>query len=160
MNTSTAPTLPLFQAFSWNLRTRALGLSSTDTVVYSSSLPTRVSLLGRHHEHDANRRSPSHCRQAYSPNGVEGAFSELSCRRFSEVRQESFKDQPFGVAPLLAMLLHRVQPLRTGAWAREYKRCTSYRSNIESGLSKRQRLLWRNSYESNCIHKIWTTRAS
>jgi hypothetical protein len=58
----------------------------------------------------------------YSPDGVEGAFSELSCKRFSEVRQESFKDHPFGVAPLLAMLLHWVQPLPTGAWAQEYKR--------------------------------------
>jgi len=34
-----------------------------------------------------------------------------------------------GVASLLAMLLHWVQPLPTGAWGREYKRCTSYRSN-------------------------------
>jgi hypothetical protein len=42
----------------------------------------------------------------YSPNGVEGAFSELPCKRVSEVRQESFKDRPIGVAPLLAMLLH------------------------------------------------------
>src|SRR5829696_2766046 len=88
----------------------------------------------------------------YSPECVE--------QEFSEVRNESFKDHPFGVAPLLAILLHWVQPLPTGAWGKEYKRCISYRSNTESALSKWHRLLWKNTYESNLIHQIRITRCS
>src|SRR5829696_3289167 len=62
------------------------------------------------------------------------------------------------VASLLAMLLHWVRPLPTGAVGVEYKRCTSYRSNTESALSKWHRLLWRNTYEGDRVHTIWTTR--
>ena len=40
----------------------------------------------------------------------------------SEVRQESLKDHPLGDAPLLAVLLHWVQPLRWGAWGRRRTR--------------------------------------
>jgi hypothetical protein len=68
--------------------------------------------------------------------------------------------QKFGVASLLALLLDWVQPLPTGAWRVEYKGCTSYRSNTESALSKWHRLLWRNTYEGDCVHKIRTTRGS
>ena len=65
-----------------------------------------------------------------------------------------------GIASLPAMLLHWVQPLPTGAWGQEHKGCASYRSNTESALSKCHRLLWRNTCESDRIHKIRITRGS
>src|SRR5215208_7607842 len=76
MNSSTAARLPLPHASSKNLRARAWFLSSADTGA-SSPLPTRFSLLGRQHAHDATRRDPAHRLEAYSPNLVEGEFCEL-----------------------------------------------------------------------------------
>jgi hypothetical protein len=127
---------------------RTEGGSATSGVFFSAHILTQP----------PDRVLPSSC--PYSPECVEGVFSKLPCKRFSEVRQESFKDHTFGVASLLALLLHWVQPPPTGALGKEYKRCTSYRSNIESALSKWHRLVWRSTYESNCIHKIRITRAS
>src|SRR5919112_6228895 len=77
MNSSTAARLPLPHASSKNLRARAWFFSSADTGASFPSLPTRFSLLGRQHAHDATRRLAAHRLEAYSPNLVEGEFCEL-----------------------------------------------------------------------------------
>jgi hypothetical protein len=82
------------------------------------------------------------------------------CNGFLKFARDVSKITHLGVAALLTMLLHWVQPLPTGAWGKEYKRFTSYTSNTESALSKWHRLLWRNTYESYRLHKVWTTRGS
>src|SRR5215208_214209 len=158
MNSSTAATLPLFQASSWNLRTRALLFSSIDTGVYSSSLPTRFLYRA-----DTMSMMP--------PDGVRRIDGRLIRQSAWKVHSRNFpirgsptfarkasKITHLVVAPLLAMLLHWVQPLPTGAVGMEYKRCTSYTSNTQSAMSKWHILLWRNTYEGDCVHKIRTTR--
>ena len=47
---------------------------------------------------------------------MEGAFSELPFKRFSDVRQESFKDHPFGgcMAPCDVVALGATAPYRSG----------------------------------------------
>jgi hypothetical protein len=40
------------------------------------------------------------------------------------------------VASILAILLHWVQPLPTGAWGKEDKSRTSYGSNVESAVEQ------------------------
>src|SRR5829696_7979596 len=52
-------------------RTSALLFSSTEDIEASSSSPTPVSLLGRHHEHDATRRALAHRLEPYSPKLVD-----------------------------------------------------------------------------------------
>jgi hypothetical protein len=56
--------------------------------------------------------------------------------RISMITQRSL-----GVASLLALLLHWVQPLPTGAREKEYKRCTSYRSSTEPASCRWHRVL-------------------
>src|SRR5215204_4947423 len=73
MKSSTAARLPLPHTSSKYRRTRALFFSSADTGASSSSLPTRVSLPGRHHAHDATQRDPAHRLEAYSPKCLEVA---------------------------------------------------------------------------------------
>src|SRR5215203_947065 len=77
MNSSTAARLPLPHASSKNLRARALFFSSADTGASFPSLPTRFSLPGRHHAHDATRRPPAHRLEAYSHKCLEEEFSEV-----------------------------------------------------------------------------------
>src|SRR5918998_1093610 len=76
-NSSATSRFPWLASSSLKRRTRALLSTSTDTDVYSSSLPTRLSLQGRHHEHDATRRSSAHHPEPYSPECAEGAFCEV-----------------------------------------------------------------------------------
>src|SRR5919112_6807312 len=52
-------------------RTSALLFSSSSDTEPASSLPTRVSLPGRHHEHDATRRALAHRLERYSPKLVD-----------------------------------------------------------------------------------------
>ena len=94
------------------------------------------------------------------PSAWKANSQKYALRGFSEVRQTRFKVHLFGVASLLAMLLHWVQSLPTGAWGQEHRGCASYRSNTKSALSKWHRLLWRNTCESDRIHKIRITRGS
>src|SRR5215213_138387 len=61
-------------------RTSALLFSSTSDIAPASSLPTPVSLRGRHQEHDATRRDLAHRLEPYSPNLVEGTFSEVQLK--------------------------------------------------------------------------------
>src|SRR5215204_1456748 len=77
MNSSTAARLPLPHASSKNLRARALFFSSADTGASFPSLPTRFSLPGRHHAHDATRRPPAHRLEAYSHKCLEEEFCEV-----------------------------------------------------------------------------------
>src|SRR5829696_8352995 len=77
MNSSTAAALRLTHTSSKTLRTRALFFSSAVTGASFPSLPTRFSLPGRHHAHDATRRPPAHRLEAYSPKCLEEEFSEV-----------------------------------------------------------------------------------
>jgi hypothetical protein len=71
-------------------------------------LPTRLSLPGRHHEHDATRQPLAHWLKAYSPNvGEVEVFSDiiapLPSELFSETNDNSVAmPLTHGTAPIFA----------------------------------------------------------
>src|SRR5215203_703526 len=90
------------------------------------------------HLHSQRRRSRLVIHRSDAPIVKASHLCELRLRgplRMSMITQK------FGVAPLLALLLHWVQSLPTGAVGMEYKRCTSYRSNTESASRRWHRSL-------------------
>src|SRR5215207_350954 len=72
-------------------RASALFSSSDDTGASSSLLlADPVSLAGLHHEYDATRRDQVHRLEAYSPECVEGEFSEVELRLYGVLRSSAW----------------------------------------------------------------------
>src|SRR5687767_13965021 len=105
--------LPLAMCSTKKRRTMAL-FSSVDDTEPTSSLPTPVSLPGRHHEHDATRRALAHRLEPYSPKlvdeGPRGSILLIPSTRITYMVAEALRSHSRG--PQKVLELHSPSILR------------------------------------------------